>query len=102
VVGRPFQKGDDPRRHTPEPGTAKTLRALARSDRQATVDRLKELRDQDDDPRVALEASKLLAAYSDGAPTEKNVPDEPEEDATPEAQAKDAEVLKLIQPPEVE
>lgn len=100
MVGRPFQKGEDSRRHTPTPGTARTLRGQARAKRDFIVERLVELA-TDEDARVAFDAVKLLAAYSDGAPSEKNVPEElPEE--TPESEAKAAEVLQLLKPPEEE
>ena len=59
--------------------------------------RLVTLRDQDWDRRIALEACKLLAAYSDGAPGEGNVPEEePEDRMDPEEEAR---ILAMIQPP---
>lgn len=102
--GRPFQRGHDPRRNTaPPPARSRTaviaanIRRLAQSDRADTYERLKALRDQDEDRRVALEACKVLAAYSDGVPKEGVTPEEAEPAQPPEQMA---EVLKLIQPPE--
>lgn len=51
---------------------------LAREDRPATLKALQRLRDQTEEPRIALEASTLLARYSDGDPGAHNVPPPPE------------------------
>jgi hypothetical protein len=80
---------------------SKTAKQLARARRDEMIKTIADLAQNGDDEKVRLEAAKLLLTYSDGAPGDKNVPDDPDE-STPETQAKDAEVLKLIQPPEVE
>lgn len=51
---------------------------LAREDRPATLAALQRLRDQTREPRIALEASTILARYSDGEPGAHNVPLPPE------------------------
>jgi hypothetical protein len=62
------------------------------------VRRLVSLRDQDWDRRVALEAAKVLAAYSDGAPGAGNIPEVDPEEVDPEEEAR---ILALLQPPEL-
>jgi hypothetical protein len=57
----------------------KTARSLARAQREETIKRLAELRDQVDDLPLALRACELLLRYSDGEPGQQNVPAEPEE-----------------------
>jgi hypothetical protein len=97
--GRPFQKGEDERRNLNGrgPSLPSSMRRLAREDRENTFQRLAALRDQRKDLRIALEAAKVLAAYSDGAPGEGNVPEEePEDSMEPEERAR---VLAMIQPP---
>lgn len=80
-----FRPGPDSRRGlgARKPGPRKprlpTLMDLARNDRPATLAALQRLRDQTDEPRIALEASTLLARYSDGDPGAHNVPPPPEE-----------------------
>lgn len=111
--GVPFRSGVDPRRNLkgrprgrplppPPPATPleRTLRQLARIDRPATFGRLQKLRDQDEDRRLALEASKVLAAYSDGEPGPQNVPADGEHGA--DTQGEDAKILELLRQPEDE
>jgi hypothetical protein len=98
ALGIPFQKGHDPRRNLAGggPGPAKTIRTLAKQQRDETVRRLQELRDQTEDLRIALEASKVLAAYADGTPREGKA-DDGEDEA--KAEKVDATTLKLLSPP---
>jgi hypothetical protein len=81
-IGVPFAPGPDSRRGlgNRRPGPRqKTARSLARAQREETIKRLAELRDQVDDLPLALRACELLLRYSDGEPGQQNVPAEPEE-----------------------
>lgn len=82
MVGIPFQAGPDSRRGigNRKPGARqKTARSLARAQRDETIRRLAQLRDQTSDSPLALRACELLLRYSDGEPGGHNIPAEPEE-----------------------
>jgi hypothetical protein len=74
--GGQFRPGEDPRRGTtpPPPKRKRSLMELARAERTGTVKALVRLRDQKEDPRIALQAAKLLMQYADGDPGAHNVP----------------------------
>jgi hypothetical protein len=99
MPGRPFTAGHDPRRNlrgAPQRPHSKTLRTLAREKRADTVRRLVSPRDQDEDRRIALEACKVLAAYSDGDPGAGNVQEEEPKDGT--GAEEDARLLERADP----
>jgi hypothetical protein len=100
MPGRPFTAGHDSRRNLRgalQRPHAKTLRTLARGELETVIATLKDLMDKEQEPKVRLEAARLLASYSDGEPGAANVPEEePEDGVGPEEQAR---LLALIQPP---
>lgn len=61
------------------PNRKRSLMELARAERAGTVRALVRLRDQTEEPRIALEAAKLLMRYADGEPGAHNVPPPPPE-----------------------
>lgn len=79
--GGQFRPGEDARRGTvpPPPKRKRSLMELARAERAGTIRALVRLRDQKDEPKVALEAAKLLMRYADGEPGTHNVPPAPPE-----------------------
>lgn len=83
ATGRPFTPGDDPRRGVGgiRPNRKRSLMELARAERAGTVRALVRLRDQTEEPRIALEAAKLLMRYADGEPGTHNIPPPPPEGA---------------------
>lgn len=111
----PFRPGFDPRRGKgppPRSATGPTLRSLARADRSANLKALKSIRDDvvalvhqareaggipkglGDVARVGVEASKVLALYSDGEPGIHNVPTDADEKSSESGEL--AQVLELL------
>lgn len=97
TIGRPFAKGHDPRRGPGARKKSETARVLARAQRKGSIEALVRLRDQQDDPELALEATKLLLRYSDGEPGAHNVPTEMEEARA----GQEAQEEELPPPPEL-
>lgn len=77
MVGRPFQRGADPRRGLGSRASPRepTARALARAHRKSSIEALVTIRDTATDPKtgepaysIRLSAAKVLLEYADGLP----------------------------------
>lgn len=98
LPGRPFAKGDDPRRNTLKPGPGRPPSLIRASMREALDKRLHILADIADDPSVSpaerMKALDLLGKYGMG--TTSAIVDAEGNDAPPPRPASPQELAQLV------